>query len=255
MKENLNMIQKLEELSLNSWPSLQTLLYDGWVIRFANGLTKRSNSISPIYHSAIEIDEKIRFCEKLYQEKGLDSVFKITSAVFPENLDKILDSKNYKIDSPTSVQTLQLKDFSINPEQKATFSENVTEQWLNRFCSSSGIEKHKSLLKKILTHIVPLSCFASLTNGIDEKPVALGLGVLQDKYLALYDIVTAKQFRKQGYGRDIVLNLLNWGKSRGAEISYLHVMHNNEPALKLYAKMGFEEVYSYWYRIKDGVKV
>lgn len=38
-----------EELQMNALPSLQTILYDGWVLRFAKGYTNRANSVNPIY--------------------------------------------------------------------------------------------------------------------------------------------------------------------------------------------------------------
>jgi len=67
----------------------------------------------------------------------------------------------------------------------------------------------------------------------------------------LFDIVTHPNFRNRGYGRQLVLDLLSWGKERGARIAYLQVMLDNAPALRLYSKVGFEEIYRYWYRIKQ----
>ncbi len=32
------MIKLIEELSMNAWPALQTKLFDGWVLRFADGI-------------------------------------------------------------------------------------------------------------------------------------------------------------------------------------------------------------------------
>jgi N-acetylglutamate synthase len=81
------MIATIEELSLNAWPSLQTMLYDGWVIRSANGYTKRANSVNPLYASNIDIEEKLPFCERLYREKSLSTVFKLTPTVHPYDLD------------------------------------------------------------------------------------------------------------------------------------------------------------------------
>ena len=48
-----------------------------------------------------------------------------------------------------------------------------------------------------------------------------------------------------------MLNLLHWGKQHGAEYSYLLVVLGNAPAIKLYDKIGYEEIYQYWYRVKD----
>ena len=254
MCEEKKIIKVFEELSLNSWPSLQTMFFDGWVLRFANGFTKRSNSISPLFSSGLNPEEKIRYCENVYQNLGLDTVFKMTAAVYPGDLDEILEAKGYIIDSPTSVQILDLSDRHVSPFKRAILSNNFTEAWLSDFCRLVNLEEqHKSTLKKILNNIVPPTCFASLGEVGEKETISCGLGVLQDKYFGLYDIVTAANSRNRGFGNQVVLNLLNWGKEKGAGTVYLHVMLNNEPALRLYSQLGFKEIYRYWYRIKETV--
>ncbi|WP_396020286.1 GNAT family N-acetyltransferase [Bacillus sp. ISL-34] len=79
---------------------------------------------------------------------------------------------------------------------------------------------------------------------------AIGLGVLEDKYIGLYNIITHENFRNQGNGAILISNLLHWGKENGAKNAYLQVIETNAPALNLYRIMGFEEKYKYWYRIK-----
>jgi ribosomal protein S18 acetylase RimI-like enzyme len=72
--------------------------------------------------------------------------------------------------------------------------------------------------------------------------------VVEAGYVGLYDIVTNAEHRRQGHGRRLIGDLLTWAKGEGAHMAYLQVMLNNEPALRLYAGLGFEEVYRYWYR-------
>src|SRR5690348_17161021 len=96
-------IRRFEEHSINEWPALQTLLLDGWVLRFANGYTRRANSVNALYESTREPLEKIAACEALYAQQGLKTTFKITSANEQSALDLLLAGCGYLKDAPTSV--------------------------------------------------------------------------------------------------------------------------------------------------------
>lgn len=249
------MIRQIEELSLNAWPALQTILVDGWVIRFADGFTRRANCVNPLYSSSLsttDLDKKIRQCEALYSARGLPTVFKLTQAVFPDDLDSLLAERGYALDAPTSVQTLSLdqRDQRVVTEVgEVRLTHALEDGWLNDFCRlSSRSSTHKPLLNQLLSRIAVPVCYAAVT--VDGETLAMGMGVLERGYLGLYDIVTAEGHRRQGLGTVLVNSLLNWGKDHGAIIAYLQVMADNEPALHLYNKLGFRESYPYWYRVK-----
>ncbi len=243
------MIRVIEELSMNAWPSLQTMLYDGWVLRFADGYTRRANSINPLYPSHDDVDGKIRTCEDLYRARGLNVVFKMTSAVYPETLDAVLVGRGYAVDARTSVQTLDLGSVDQAPAPEVTLAETLSDDWLSAFREMSGIpERRGPVLKQMLTAIAPAMCFASIRRG--DQVVACGLGVLQAGFVGLYDIITHPQARQQGHGARLVSSILAWARQRGARTAYLQVMLNNLPALRLYSKLGFGEIYQYWYRVK-----
>ncbi len=72
--------RRLEEVALNAWPALQQMLFDGWVLRFAKGYTKRANSVNPVFASSLDIDEKIDTCTRLYGDQGLPLIFRLTGA-------------------------------------------------------------------------------------------------------------------------------------------------------------------------------
>lgn len=241
----------IEELSLNNWPSLSTFLYDSWVLRFADGYTKRANSINPIHPSTQDLSSKIKECESLYFSNRLPAIYKITPFVHPANLDHILADQGYSLVDHTSVRTLDL-DQIREPDGNASvqIDERPTAEWLEAFCRINEIpDKYINVMKRMLGNIRTRTGFISLYYG--EQAVACGLGVLERGYIGLYDIVTDASFRNRGFGEQMLLHLLRWGKDNGAAHSYLAVVLNNAPALRLYSKVGFSEVYTYWYRVKE----
>ena len=240
----------IEELSLNHWQPLSTLLYDGWLLRFAKGYTKRANSVNPIHYSTFDLNQKIEECEKIYSNNDLRTTFKITPFVKPANLDDILEEKGYSPIDYTSVQTLDLEGVPEPTLLSVKLEENMNLEWLDHFCRLNHVEeKHRGTMMQMLSNIPTKKCFISLYN--QEQVVACGLGVIEREYIGLYDIVTDMICRNQGFGKQLILNLLKWGKENGAKYSYLAVLLNNNPALRLYSKIGFSEVYSYWYRVKE----
>ncbi|RMF81243.1 MAG: GNAT family N-acetyltransferase [Chloroflexi bacterium] len=241
-------IRFLEELSFNAWPTFQTIHYDAWLLRFADGYTRRANSISPIYGSALNIDEKIDYCEQVYRARQQPVIFKITPAVHPENLDEYLRDQGYVKEAPTSVQLLSLSGTGT-PNTVEGLTDELTERWVDAFCRMNKIKSQLiPAMRRLLNNIVPPCIFASLQH--DDEIRAVGLGVMERGYLGIYDIVTDPDARRQGLGTRLMLNLLSHGVASGAEYAYLQVMLDNKPALQLYRNLGFTEVYQYWYRVK-----
>jgi N-acetylglutamate synthase len=246
----VSLITNIEELSLNAWPTLQTIVYDGWILRFADGYTKRANSINPLYSSSQDPDQKIDFAEATYQRQNLPTVFKMTSAVFPGDLDEKLHTRGYQTNSPTSVQTIDISTANLQETHNANFEDDIPDAWLENYCRMNSVPSlHIKTLQKILQNILPNHCFASITS--DNRIVACGLGVVQSGHVGLFDIVTDKEFRNRGYGQQIVRSILDWSRQHDAKTAYLQVMLDNMPALNLYAKVGFVEQYQYWYRVKS----
>ena len=226
------------------------MLYDGWIIRFAGGYTKRANSVNPLYSSSLNIDEKLGFCERLYRKKNLPVVFKLTPSVYPSDLDEKLEDNGYQKESPTSVQTVDVDVVNLQEPSEAECQDELSNAWLENFCRMSAVpEAHRKTLQIILLNIIPSHCFVSLKSN--DRVVACGLGVVQSGYVGLFDIVTDKEFRNLGYGGQVVKKILAWGKQNKARTGYLQVMLDNAPARSLYAKLGFMEQYQYWYRIKS----
>ncbi|RXZ79427.1 GNAT family N-acetyltransferase [Paenibacillaceae bacterium] len=239
----------IEELSLNHWPPLSTLHYDGWVLRFAEGHTKRANSISSLHDSNTDLSSKITTCEQIYSANHLPTTYKITPFVHPIQLDAALESKGYTLVDPSSVQILHLDNLQDPELTSVTIDESATAEWIDDLCRLDHVkEASKSVMARMLSNIITNKGFISLYY--EDKVIGCGLGVIEREYIGLYNIVLDANYRNRGFGEQMILNLLMWGKENGAKYSYLAVLVNNAPALRLYSKLGYSEIYKYWYRVK-----
>lgn len=242
----------IEELSLNHWQPLSTLLYDGWVLRFADGYTKRANSINAIHYSTCDLRNKIKECEKIYSTNDLPTTYKITPYVHPKHLDGTLEGMGYSLIDTTSVQTLRLDSISEPYLTSVKIYEDINAVWLEDFCRLNNVnDQDRNVMERMLSNIKTKKGFVSLYY--EEQVIACGFGVIEREYIGLYDIVTDINYRNRGFGEQMILNLLKWGKENGAKYSYLAVVANNTPALRLYSKLGYSEIYEYWYRVKDTI--
>jgi N-acetylglutamate synthase len=138
------LIKDFEELSMNAWPSLQTKLYDGWILRFADGYTRRANSVSPIYKSTISIDEKIDFCEKEYRLCNLPTLFKLTSESNPDGIDTRLEERGYVRYNETALRILDLSQYVYYDSQGLIIESKFNNEWLEGFfyCSNILMKKY-----------------------------------------------------------------------------------------------------------------
>ena len=237
--------RRVEAASLKAWPALQQTLLDGWVLRFSRGFTKRANSIVPLYLSQQDSLDKIRYCENVYARENLRTIFRLTTVVDSAPLDRTLDARGYARIDPTLVLVGRIEQ---PPVVDPRFVELPRGEWLDAYMRNaeipaSGAQLHALLLAGIQSEHV----FGAI--AADGVPIACGLAVLERELLGLFDLVTHPSGRRRGYARKLVESLLAWGASRGARYTYLQVIEANHPARALYERLGFVELYRYWYRV------
>jgi GNAT superfamily N-acetyltransferase len=242
-------LERLEEIALNAWPALQQVFFDGWVLRTAEGFSKRANSVNALYPSSIELAEKISYCERYYGQRGLPALYRLTAASTPPHLDQFLAELNYRRFDPTLVMGRELPSDGpdIAQRPRTDFVQLDCEEWLAVHRQLKEINRtDQNQHQQILQAIPGARCLGVVIHR--EKAVACGLGVVEGDTMGIFDLVTAQEARRQGFGTRLMQDLFAWGRNRGVLWAYLQVMEANAPARRLYGKLGFEECYSYWYR-------
>ena len=235
----------LERILFRARPSLETVEYDGWVLRFADGYTKRTNSVNPHFGSSLPVSEKIARCEALYRERGLTTIFRLTPFSQPTGLDRVLERAGYALLDPSLVMTAHLGRL---PESDGAVLHVPSDAWFAAFDGLCRLDPaERPTHRRIVEAARADRCYAIVRGN--AEPIACGLGVLAKDTICLFDLHTAEAERRRGHGAAIVGSILRWAHRRGARTAALQVHSENGPATRLYRGFGFEVAYRYWYRI------
>ena len=250
----IQLTRTIEECSLKAWPAIEQEERDGWLLRFARGYTRRANSVVPLHPGNEEPLERIALCEEIYAGRGLPCVFKITPLSHPAALDPMLASRGYRKEGLTSVRLLEPLPAEDGGAADCALPGALSAAWFGAFTTLDGTPPgHREALREILARIAPPNTGALLR--VEGRPVCCGRAVYcggagaEGEQVGLYDIVTETASRGRGHARRLIGRLLEWGRAQGARRAYLQVEADNGPALRLYDKLGFREIYRYWYRV------
>jgi N-acetylglutamate synthase len=244
------LVQQLETRLINAWPSFETQIAGGWVLRFAKGYSKRANAATPLVPGVTLEEGLIDHIVAQYEKQKIRPCFRLTS-LQADDVDGRLAARGFEEIEPTFGMAAELD--RLDPEELAAdhavrIDDHVDPRWVRGAASSYGGDKaDDSVLIEIVSRIRQPAGFATL--DLDERPVAWGLAVAERGYVGLYDVVVAPELRGLGLARTIVLELMSWGRRQGATRGYLQVREENEVARALYRSLGFMDVYRYTHRV------
>ena len=242
--------RRLEEAALSAWPALQQIVYDGWLLRFAGGFTKRANSVNALYPSTLCLDHKISRCEVVYAARDLPIIFRMTPHSHPDGLDERLDQRGYRIIDRTLVMVGSLN--AQADELKSPFETRIVSllEWLDVYARlrAPAVEQ-LALLRGIVTKIPTSLCPVLGFRG--GNLMGYGLGVLDSELVGIFGLYVVPAVRRSGLGKTMLRRIFQWAGMRGAKQGYLQVEADNAPAIRLYQGIGWSESYPYWYRVQE----
>ncbi|MFX1493342.1 MAG: hypothetical protein ACFFBZ_03600, partial [Promethearchaeota archaeon] len=93
-----NLVCRLLENLINSWPAQYYFFHNGWILRFNDGVTSRANSVIPLnyYGNKRTIAKDIDIVESAYQKYNLSTVFMMHDFYKPSYLRNKLIERGYK---------------------------------------------------------------------------------------------------------------------------------------------------------------
>jgi len=272
MKDEAN-IKRIEEISLNAWPSHKIELYDGWLIRFSHNYTYRTNSVEQVGASLIPVEEKIAYCERIYENYHTPTNFKINPLLEP-SFDRLLEDKGYEIRHTTETMVMPMEDFRPYHPLFAEYEyygrnsglpsfieypgnvlvqlrDRITDEWISSLFRLNGTTN--PTLRRIVPSMfkaIPKETIVAFIE-IDGRTVASGLGILDRGHIGLYAIYVDASCRRKHFARAICSAILSEAVKKGARNAYLQVVSGNTAAKNLYCSLGFHNFYTYWFRSKE----
>lgn len=238
-------VSLLEEMNFSAWPALKELRRDGWLLRYAGGESRRVNSVNVVGPCTRPLAAKIDEAEAIYRDWGRPCTFRLTPLAEPQ-LDVELERRGYELATPTFLQ--------VAPTPAVAMPEGVTlfetpEPWLDAALHIRGMSGVEADVFRAQHRAVRVPFAWALAHDGD-RPVACGCTAVERGWSGLLGIYAHRDARRRGLARRVTEALLNWGRARGAEQTWLQVEQANAPALPLYASLGFETAYAYHHRVK-----
>jgi ribosomal protein S18 acetylase RimI-like enzyme len=244
----------VEETCMNAWPALKEVFYDGWLIRLANGATRRTNSVNVIGEGQRAIADKIAYCEAIYRAHAQPSYFRILSTA-PPDLDDALATRGYAREDET--RTLFM-NFSKRrpPKTKSDVAVEIRDgrpspQWLAAYQRHSRCSDAEAQGRRDVLNMISVPAFFAEAHDETGEIASVGFGAIHDRLICLQWVVTDPAQRRKGLSRAALSALLRRGQEAGAAGACLQVVSDNHSAIRLYESLGFtNELYRYHYRVR-----
>jgi ribosomal protein S18 acetylase RimI-like enzyme len=245
-------VLEIEEAAFRAWPAAEVREVDGWRLRYMSGVTRRANSVWPNRSTGLlSLGARLEAVEAFYRERGQPAQLQMAPCAEPPDLDRELAARGYQLESRTLVQVVALTDFrglGTPPQITTRVDRSPSEEWLRLSTTRGRFAGVEATYLGLLERIGARGGFA--VAHLRGEPVAIGLGVLDEGLVGVFNMLTLPEARRRRAATAILGAIVGWGVAAGASRAYLQVEAENGGAVRLYEASGFQTEYEYHYRVK-----
>jgi ribosomal protein S18 acetylase RimI-like enzyme len=234
---------RLEAHAVDAWPATVTERLDGgWILRATPGLDRgRSNhALTPC--RPVEVDEiagAIARVEAFARRHGVAAGIQVSPLSMQGRLMAELDRLGWERRWPVLVLAAPIEGGG-DPGLALDLADRATAEWLAAWARCEPGRDVEAHAGTVFSRLAGRATFARLGD------VAVGIAVERDGLVGLFCLAVDPARRREGLGTAMVQALLAGAQARTA---YLQVEESNAPAIGMYARLGFAEVYRYCHRI------
>jgi ribosomal protein S18 acetylase RimI-like enzyme len=246
-----DVLSRVEDAGLNASAPREQRWIDGWLVRFSPAKAKRARCIQPVAAGRLPVADKLALCLPIYEASGLKPYVRITPFSQPGGLDAQLAAAGMVSIDETRVMVLAaIGSLAAAPSKGpslrvAAVGPSDFADWAGKERGSSA-EERRAHADRIAHSPVPHRSVLAFAE--DGSTVGAGQVVVEGDLAGLYDVLTAEGHRRRGVAEAVCRHLLDLATIAGARVAYLQVDASNEPARRIYRRLGFVDGYSYHYR-------
>jgi N-acetylglutamate synthase len=238
-------VAALEYVCERAWPPRERLEFDGLVLRFTHGFTRRANSARVDAVSG-DLGGLIDRAEREYRSRGLRPGFRLTP-LSPPAFERLLGERGYVVDTEAVVMVAEAlpETGSARGGDAIALEPELCEEWLRVF---QAVERHWPAEQDPGARWVLGSGQAQRRFAlarVDGEPAATGYARVDDDWLYIACVGTFPGHRRRGLARSVSERLFAWGAGGGARRAILQAETKNAAAQGLYAQLGFRPRYIY----------
>ena len=252
------LLSRVEDAGINASAPPQQLWMDGWLLRFNPGKAKRARCINAVAPGRLPLAEKLHRAQDAYAQAGLPLVLRITRFTQPPGLDAALSERGLTVLDDTCVMVKPVLPDPGDDALPAPLPPGL--KWLRLTAGNyaqtvgalrgSPSDQRLAHAQRLALSPVPYQGFA-IQRETDGATLACGQFAREADLVGLYDVFTHPDARQQGLATLLCERLLALAAQEGAHIGYLQVESDN-PARRIYARLGFVDGYRYHYRQLPG---
>lgn len=257
-------IADLQRVMGPSWGALERERLGDWELRASQGFTQRGNSVLPVGDPGIPLAEAVDRVERWYAVRGLPARVSLAGPVGFDPVDDPLGAELLSRGWAARDRTLNLTAATGTiassdpggPDVRLTT--DLDDVWLAAYLRTRPVvpDAAKGVLQGSPAHL-----FGSITMGgglaqnlgmstpgsRDPRPVAISRLGIAHGWAGLGAVWTDPAFRGRGLAAHLTACLAERASADGIRLIHLQVEADNDTALRLYERMGFQRHSSYVY--------
>ena len=257
-------VADLQRVMGPAWGAIERESLGDWELRASQGFTQRGNSVLPVGDPGVPLAEAVDRIEDWYAVRGLPARVSLAGPVGFEPGEDPLGAELLARGWSSGDRTLNLTASTdtvaaAGPDGVVVdVSDDLDEAWLDAYAQT------RTMVRDVAAQVLsgsPVQHFAAIRLGgglaqqvgvstpgsRDPRPVAIGRLAVAGGWAGLAALWTDPAFRGRGLATRVTSRLAEVARADGIRLIHLQVEADNESAISLYERLGFERHSTYVY--------